>query len=112
VVQHLTMSRGLGRIQRRILDVLRLEAGKPIATTLLTIFVFMDDENLAKFRSFDRDIQYLSLSTRRVDQWKRNTVSRACNRLWREGRIQAYDIKGTAWWEITPEKLQRKKKRN
>jgi hypothetical protein len=67
----------------------------------------MDDENLAKFRSFDRDIQILSLATRRVDQWKRNTVSRACNRLWREGHIHAYDIKGTAWWEIATESKKR-----
>jgi hypothetical protein len=106
------MSKGLGRIQRRILDVLRLEAGHVIPTSLLTVYVFMDDKNLAEFRAMDRDVQFLALGSRRVDPWKRNIGSRACNRLWRDGRIQVYDVKGLAWWALPQAEKPKRKKRS
>jgi hypothetical protein len=112
-VQHLIMSKGLGRIQQRILDVLRFEAGKPIPTPLLTVFVFMDDKNLAEFRAMGREIQFLSLLRRPVPHSKRNGVSRACNRLWQDGHIEGYVLKRgiqTRWWAIPAEKPQRKRR--
>lgn len=111
------MSKGLGRIQRRILDALKYEADNPkgtvtqIPTALLTVLVFMDDEKLAEYRTFDRDIQFMTIALRRVDPWKRNTVSRACRRLWQDGHIEAFTAKGSTatWWALPQAKNPRRK---
>jgi hypothetical protein len=105
------MSRGLGKIQRRILDVLQLEAGQgAVPTSLLTVFVFMDDKDLAEYRAMGREIQLMTLVLRRVDPWKRNTVSRACNQLWRNGLIQAFDTANAALWALPQSKKPKRKK--
>ncbi|MPZ38489.1 MAG: hypothetical protein GEU95_10535 [Rhizobiales bacterium] len=64
--------------------------------------VYMDDEELAKFKQFPTDIQVLSLLSVPLSNARRNAVSRACNQLWRDDQITAYDLKGFTAWAIPP----------
>src|SRR5262245_60484285 len=103
------MSRGLGRIQRRILDVLKHEA-KPIPTSLLAIMVFMNDDDLAAFRNYDKEIQFMTLGMRAVAPKYRNAVSRACHKLWYDCQVSKHEATRSTWWSLPqPEKPRRKK---
>jgi hypothetical protein len=106
------MSRGLGRVQRRILDLLKHEAN-PIPTSLLAAMVFTTDETLAKVRTFDKEIQMLTLrATGGVKPKQRNAVSRACHSLWHDRQISAYTVDGNNWtWWGLPQKDKQAKRR-
>jgi hypothetical protein len=95
------MSRGLGRVQRRIIEVLQGDQGMP--TMLLAAMVYMDETDLAEFQKFDRDIQLMTCGMRPPANDQRTAVRRACTQLWRAGRIIAYDLKPNfTVWAIKP----------
>lgn len=105
------MSRGYGRIQRRILEILTRQQGRKLSTTALAFLVSASDSErpeLEKMRPKDLHIHggMTLLGPRLVTNGCRNAVSRACHRLWQEGKIDSYrattrgDYKGSTVWAI------------
>jgi hypothetical protein len=85
------MSRGDGQIQRRVLEILQ-GSDRALPTKLLAAMVYMNGAELAEFRKFDLEIQLMTLGMAPVSNSQRNAVSRAYNKLWRQNRIQAFDL--------------------
>ena len=101
------MSRGLGRTQRQVLDILGAEPGRAFPTMLLAAMTFMDDDERSAFQKFDAEIQFLTLGAHPVKPSRRSSVSRACHNLMRSGLIEGLVLKampGVSWWRIKPAK--------
>jgi hypothetical protein len=99
------MSKGHGRIQRRVIEILDYEAGKTLPTSVLAAMVYMSDGELDEFRKLgDREIMFLTIGMDPPKTWQRNAVSRACNQLGRRGKIACYKMKGdnSALWARLP----------
>ena len=60
----------------------------------------MEGERLATFQAHDADVQFMAVAMHPASASQRNSVSRALNKLWREGKVAAYDRKGQTWWRI------------
>ena len=89
-------------MQRRALAILAAEPKRIFPTVLLAAMATTEGQALAKFQGFDADIQFLTIAMHPVKTSQRNSVSRALNKLWRDGKVVAYDRKGATWWRIKP----------
>jgi hypothetical protein len=100
------MSRGLGKVQREVLKVLRAEPDRVLPTAVVASAVYMNEAPRAEYQQQPLDIRMLvhAVSRRQnmeLPQAARVAVSRACHALWRADLIEKYDMgMGMSGWRI------------